>query len=372
MHFNPYPFEKLNILLDGLKPAKEIINFTIGEPQFSTPLFITDEIEKYKNEFSKYPKSAGEPYLKESIAFFIKHRFGIELADSNIIPTFGTREVLFNLPQYLLFDEEDKKIAFTNPFYQIYEGASIASRAEVIHISLEDFDNKSAIQKAKNSSVVILNFPNNPTGKTLDKYELREWVLAALEYDFIILSDECYSDIYRETPPPSILEVACEFDFRNIIAINSLSKRSSSAGLRGGFVAGDSRILQGYAMYRSYIGCAVPLPLQRAQAVAWRDTKEAENIRLKYKKNMQNAEEILGIKAPDATFYLWLCVGDDERFTRRAFEEFGLKLLPGSYLGRGGAGEGYVRVALVEEEDRCKEGLYRLKDALDSYKGDKS
>lgn len=364
MNFNPYPFERLNGLLKDIKPSEDIVDFTIGEPQFATPPFITDEIEKYKNEFSKYPKSAGEPYLKEAILYFLERRFSVEATLEQVIPTFGTREVLFNLPQFLLFDKSSKKIAFTNPFYQIYEGASIASRSEVVHINLENFDNKSAIELAKGCSVVILNYPNNPTGARMDKAGWRAWVEAALEHDFVLISDECYSDIYRGEPPVSVLEVAKEYEYKNVIALNSLSKRSSSAGLRGGFVCGDRELIKGYGLYRTYVGCAIPQPLQRAQALAWRDFVAAEDIRLKYANNMQKAEKILDIKAPDATFYLWLEVGNGEEFTKLAYEKYGIKLLPGAYLGRGGVGLDRVRVALIHEEDRCVEGLNRLKKAL--------
>lgn len=365
MNFSPYPFERLNRLLEGIKPAESLIDFTIGEPQFATPDFITNEVEKHKDEFSSYPKSAGETYLKEAILFFLEHRFSINVTQESVIPTFGTREVLFNLPQFLLFDKSNKKIAFTNPFYQIYEGAAIASRAEIIYLDLENFDNKRAIELAKNCSVVILNYPNNPTGARMDKEGWREWVEAALEYNFILISDECYSDIYRGEPPVSVLEVAKEYEYKNVIALNSLSKRSSSAGLRGGFVCGDRELLRGYGLYRTYVGCAIPKPLQRAQALAWRDTKAAKEIGLKYANNMQKAEEILGIKAPDTTFYLWLEVGDGEEFAKLAYEKYALKLLPGAYLGRNGVGVGHIRVALVHEERRCIEGLNRLKEALE-------
>lgn len=366
MDFNPYPFEKLNDLLQGMELKADVINLTIGEPQFETPGFILDALQKHAHEFNKYPKSAGEDFLKEAVRTFINKRFFVDMPLESLVPTFGTREVLFNLPQFLLASKKNPTIAFTNPFYQIYEGAAIASGAKMQTIALEDYDTKRAIKEAKGADVVILNFPNNPTGATLSLDELQMWADAARKENFVIISDECYSEIYRDKQPNSILEVqgGCE----NIIAVNSLSKRSSCAGLRAGFVCGDKKLLKGYKLYRTYVGCALPLPLQRAAAAAWEDFEAADAIRLKYKKNMELAEEILGIKAPDATFYLWLKVKDDLLFAKIAYEDYALKLLPGSYLGRNGEGSGYIRAALVYEGEKMREGLERLKEVYERLK----
>lgn len=366
MDFNPYPFEKLNDLLQGMEPKADVINLTIGEPQFETPGFILGELQKYAYEFNKYPKSAGEDFLKEAIRTFINKRFFVDISQDAIIPTFGTREVLFNLPQFLLASKKKPKIAFTNPFYQIYEGAAIASNAKTQYIPLESYDTKKAIKDVRGADVVILNFPNNPTGATLSLDELQMWADAARKENFVIISDECYSEIYRDKKPNSILEV--QGGFKNLIAVNSLSKRSSCAGLRAGFVCGDGKLLEGYKLYRTYVGCALPLPLQRAAAIAWEDFEAAEAIRLKYARNMQMAEEVLGIKTPDATFYLWLKVKDDLEFAKMAYQKYALKLLPGSFLGREGEGSGFVRAALVYEGDKMLEGLKRLKAVYEEMK----
>lgn len=374
MHFETYPFEKLTTLLEDCKPNPKLspIALTIGEPQFETPKFITDELCENISLLNKYPKSAGEDYLKNAQINFVKTRFGVELQSSEIIPTFGTREVLFNFPQYFLFDKEDPVIAYTNPFYQIYEGAAIASRASVIHINLtkeNDFRPIISDEDLKKCDLVIINYPSNPTSACIKIDEMIELVKKAIEFDFVLINDECYSELYFEpkNPPPSLLEASIKAGnekFKNILVMNSISKRSSAPGLRSGFIAGDSNILKGYLQYRTYIGCAVPLPLQKAAAIAWNDENHTEEFRKTYKQNFELAKEILGIEIPQATFYIWLEVENELEFTKKLYETQNVKVLPGSFLGRNGAGKGYVRIALVENVEKTKEALLRIKAVL--------
>lgn len=374
MHFETYPFEKLTTLLEDCKPNPKLspIALTIGEPQFETPKFITDELCENISLLNKYPKSAGEDYLKNAQINFVKTRFGVELQSSEIIPTFGTREVLFNFPQYFLFDKEDPVIAYTNPFYQIYEGAAIASRASVIHINLTKENNFRPIisdDDLKKCDLVIINYPSNPTSACIKIDEMIELVKKAIEFDFVLINDECYSELYFEpkNPPPSLLEASIKAGnekFKNILVMNSISKRSSAPGLRSGFIAGDSNILKGYLQYRTYIGCAVPLPLQKAAAIAWNDENHTEEFRKTYKQNFELAKEILGIEIPQATFYIWLEVENELEFTKKLYETQNVKVLPGSFLGRNGAGKGYVRIALVENVEKTKEALLRIKAVL--------
>ena len=376
MQFETYPFEKLAMLLEDITPAKEYdpITLTIGEPQFETPEFITEALCESAGLLKKYPKTSGEPELREAMRGFVKRRFHIELDDSQIIPTFGTRELLFNFPQFLLADKKEPKMAFTNPFYQIYEGAAIASRAGVLHLNLlkeNRFLPKIDERELAGCDLVILNFPNNPTASVMDKDSMKEWVKLALKHDFVLLNDECYSEIYTSAPPPSILQASIEADnpgFTNVLAINSASKRSSAPGLRSGFVAGDDAILKRYMRYRTYVGCASPLPLQAAAAAAWSDEEHVMGFREKYRENFEIAKEILGIEVPEATFYIWLEVGDELEFTKRLYERYNVKVLPGSFLGREGVGQGYVRIALVEEASRTIEALKRIKASLEDIK----
>jgi len=378
MTFEPYPFEKLSNLLQNITPNSDYKPsvLTIGEPQFETPQFIQDSLSKSTDLLKKYPKTSGEVNLRVAQREFFKKRFNTQLSDAQIIPTFGTREVLFNFPQFLLFDVKEPVMAFTNPFYQIYEGAAIATRSKIIHLNLNEKNSfKPEIDEEQLSAcdLVILNFPNNPTSSVLSLEELGKWVNLALKYDFVLLNDECYSEIYTDKPIPSLLEASWHVGnetFKNILVINSISKRSSAPGLRNGFIAGDEKILKEYMKYRTYIGCASPLPLQNAAAEAWLDETHVESSREIYKKNFEIAKEILGTDIPHATFYIWLKVPNAIDFTVKLYEKYNVKVLPGEFLAREDAngenpGKGYVRIALVENEKKTKEALKRIKECLD-------
>jgi N-succinyldiaminopimelate aminotransferase len=371
MEFEKYPFEKLRELLGGIEPEKEPIDFTIGEPQFDTPEFIQKSFQDNSNLLRKYPKSGGEDYLRESMRGFMSRRFGVELKNSQLIPTFGTREVLFNFPQYLLWNVENPIIAFTNPFYQIYEGSAIASHAKVIYLNLtpeNNFRPEISENELENVNLVILNFPNNPTSSVLDSSQLKKWIELSQKHNFVLMNDECYSEIYVDEKPPSLLEVAKEMgisDFNNLLVINSLSKRSSAPGLRSGFIAGDEKILNGYMKYRTYLGTAIPLPLQKASAVAWDDEVHSEKTRKIYAQNLKLAGEILNVKVPKATFYIWLKVDDDLEFTKQIWQKEGIKVIAGRFLGRVGIGENFVRIALVENPTKTEIGLQRIKNFLE-------
>ncbi len=374
MNFEKYPFERLNDLLEDIVPNEkyELSALTIGEPKFETPQFIQDKLKETSSLLKKYPSTIGEPFLRESMINFVKTRFNVSLSMNQIIPSFGTREVLFNFPQFVLFDKKNPVIAFTNPFYQIYEGAAIAARAEVIHIDLTKENNFKASlsdEDLKRCDLVIINFPNNPTSGSMSKDELGLWVKKALEFDFILVNDECYSEIYFDeaTKPASLLEASISVGndtFKNVLVMNSISKRSSAPGLRSGFIAGDESILKDYLQYRTYVGCASPVPLQAAAAVAWNDQEHVAGFRKIYKKNFEIAQELLGTSIPEATFYIWLEVDDELEFTRNLYKEKNIKVLPGSYLGRNGLGKGYIRIALVENEEKTRDVLTRLKDFI--------
>ncbi len=379
MKFEPYPFEKLNLLLQDIIPNKNYIPsvLTIGEPQFETPQFIQDALKEATPLLQKYPKTTGETNLRDAQRSFFKKRFKVQLSDAQIIPTFGTREVLFNFPQFLLFDKPTPTMAFTNPFYQIYEGAAIATRAKTIHLNLDETNNFKPIvdeEELSQCDLVILNFPNNPTTATLSINELAEWVYLALKHNFVLLNDECYSEIYTDEPIPSLLEASIHAgnpNFKNVLVINSISKRSSAPGLRSGFIAGDAEILSEYMKYRTYVGCASPLPLQSAAAAAWNDEEHVKASRKIYNNNFKIAKEILGTEIPKATFYLWIQVKDALEFTKKLYQEYNVKVLPGEYLSRDDAqgenpGIGYIRIALVENEEKTRDALQRIKECFNA------
>ncbi len=373
MNFETYPFEKLNTLLKDIRPNSkyDALSLTIGEPQFATPQFILDALNDKATLLNKYPKTAGEAVLRDAMLSYNKERFDLTLDNSQIIPTFGTREVLFNFPQFLLHDVKNPVMVFPNPFYQIYEGAAKACRAEVIYLNLNARNNFQPVvdeEALGRASFVILNSPNNPTGSVMSMDDLKKWVRLALKYDFVLMNDECYADLYLDEPLPSLLNASIEVGnhkFKNILVINSVSKRSSAPGLRSGFIAGDAEILKEYMTYRTYVGCASPLPLQHAAAAAWSDQEHVAVFREKYKKNFKVAKEVLGLDIPKATFYIWLKVENEIDLTTRLYKEYNLKVIPGSFLGREGEGKGYVRLALVYEADITREALERIKNCLE-------
>jgi len=376
--FEKYPFERLAELLQDIIPNKDydLSALTIGEPQFETPAFIKEELSNTACFLKKYPASAGLPVLKEAMISFVKTRFDVSLKKEEIIPTLGTREVLFNFPQFLLSDIKDPVIAFPNPFYQIYEGASIVTKSKIIHMNLTSSNNFQAFlskEEMKECDLVILNYPSNPTASTISLEDLSTWVKYALEYDFVLLNDECYSEIYfdENKRPISLLEAsiaASNPSFKNILVLNSISKRSSAPGLRSGFIAGDKDILKEYMKYRTYVGCAAPVPIQMAASKAWSDEKHVQEFRAIYRENFILAKEILGIKISEATFYIWLEVKDELEFTKELYKQKHIKVLPGTFLGRNGIGKGYVRIALVENVEKTKEVLLRLKDFINESK----
>jgi len=377
-NFEKYPFERLNELLTDIKPnnENELSSLTIGEPQFNTPEFIQKELQNSSDLLNKYPKSSGEEYLKNAMRNFISKRFNVNIENSEIIPTFGTREVLFNFPQFLLFGKENATIAYPNPFYQIYEGAAIASNAKTIHMDMTKENNflvSLTSKQMQEADLVILNYPSNPTSATISKSDLAKWVENALEYDFVLINDECYSELYFEedNKPVSLLEACIEAgndSFKNCLVLNSISKRSSAPGLRSGFIAGDKDILKDYMKYRTYVGCALPLPLQKTASLAWNDEEHVKEFRKIYKENFVIAKEILDIEIPSATFYIWLEVENELKFTQELFKEENIKVLPGSFLGRNGIGKDYIRIALVENNDKTRKVLTRLKKFISRYK----
>lgn len=372
--FQTYPFEKLSSLLQGIKTnSLNLIDLSIGEPQFDTPLPIQKALQDSTHLLKKYPSSKGEDSLKQAQLNFIAKRFGIHL--KQVIPTLGTREVLFNFPHFFLSNISNPYIAYPNPFYQVYEGGAIGANAQSILMKLEknnNFKPHLTIKELQKVNLVILNSPNNPTGSILNIEELTSWVKMALEYDFVILSDECYSEIYEKDPPPSILEASIKAgnkNFKNILALNSISKRSCAPGLRSGFLVGDDEILKAYSLYRSYIGCAIPIPLQEASKIGW--SLPSEETRLLYAQNLKIARETFPLTPISPySFYVWLEVGDELHFTQMLYRDYGIKVLPGSFLGREGAGSGFVRIALVYAPSIIKDALAKIKHAYEKFTKD--
>ncbi|GAA6948193.1 succinyldiaminopimelate transaminase [Helicobacter pylori] len=354
MIFEPYPFERLRALFKEITPKKKGLDLGIGEPRFETPQFIQDALKNHTHSLNIYPKSAFEEGLREAQRGFFKRRFKIELKENELISTLGSREVLFNFPSFVLFDYQNPTIAYPNPFYQIYEGAAQFARAKSLLMPLtkeNDFTPSLNEKELQEVDLVILNSPNNPTGRTLSLEELISWVKLALKHDFILINDECYSEIYENTPPPSLLE-ACMLigneAFKNVLVIHSLSKRSSAPGLRSGFIAGDSSILEKYKAFRTYLGYTSANAIQKASEIAWLDDAHAEFFRNIYANNLKLARKIFkDTLIYPYSFYVYLPVKKGENFAKTLYQNEGIMILPALYLGRNYIGADCVRLALV-------------------------
>ena len=384
----PYPFEKLNALKAGITPpaALEHIALSIGEPKHATPRLISEAVLEHLHQLAVYPTTKGIPALRQAIADWLTRRFDLPAgsvdADTQVLPVNGTREALFAFAQAVVDRRRiDALVLSPNPFYQIYEGAALLAGATPHFLPctaetglMPDFDAVDAATWDRCQLLYICT-PGNPTGAVLPMDKLQQLIRLAERHDFIIASDECYSEIYFDeaSPPVGLLQAAAAMghdDYRRCVVFHSLSKRSNAPGLRSGFVAGDAQVLGKFLSYRTYHGCAMPLQHQMASIAAWRDeTHVVENRRL-YREKFDAVLDILGdsleVARPDAAFYLWPRTPmDDTEFARGLFAQQHLTVLPGSYLSRTvdghNPGANRVRLALVAPLDACVDAARRIK-----------
>jgi len=383
----PYPFERLAKLFEGAsRPAHlQPIALSIGEPRHPTPGFITEEVITHLHGLSRYPVTRGIPELRSAIADWLQQRFslnpGILDPETNILPVNGTREALFAFAQCVIDPTGNPVVLMPNPFYQIYEGAALLSGAEpgFMNTTREtgyrpDF---STIPEAvwQRCQLVYICTPGNPTGAVMDIAQLQQLIELADRYDFVIASDECYSEIYPESAaaPAGLLQAAAATgrdDFRRCMVFHSLSKRSNAPGLRSGFVAGDAELIKQFLRYRTYHGCAMPPATQAASISAWRDEDHVIENRTLYTQKFAAVLEILSpvldVSLPDAGFYLWPQTPvDDAEFALGLLTQQNVVVLPGSYLSRPAAGinpgSKHVRLALVAPLEDCVEAAERIK-----------
>jgi N-succinyldiaminopimelate aminotransferase len=373
----PYPFERLRELFSDLSPPadKPPLNLGIGEPQHPAPDFVLNVLATQLPALSRYPATRGIPALREAMARWLAVRFCLPGVDpeSEILPVAGTREGLFAIAQAVVDRSCNPLVLSPNPFYQIYEGAALLAGAEIGFLDcraeqgfLPDFDAVSA-DTWQRCQLLYICTPGNPSGAVMPMATLRNLVALAREHDFVIVSDECYSEIYADEgrPPPGLLQASVEAgwpDYRNCLVFHSLSKRSNLPGLRSGFVAGDARLIDGFLKYRTYQGCAMPLHHQHASISAWSDEEHVRENRRLYREKFDavcaRLDGVLTLERPDAGFYLWpRTPGSDSAFARRLYAEHHLTVLPGRFLGRdagsGNPGEGHVRIALVPPLEDC-------------------
>jgi N-succinyldiaminopimelate aminotransferase len=382
----PYPFERLRSLLDGATPpaGRNHIPLSIGEPRHTPPPFIAEALTAALSSLGSYPLTIGLPELRTVTAAWLERRFGLTAGsvrpDEMVLPVNGTREGLFAFVQAAVDATRARSaVLMPNPFYQIYEGAALLAGAEPVYLDcdpiagyLPDLDAVDAATWDR-CQLLFLCSPGNPTGAVLPEAYLRRALELASRHDFVVASDECYSEIYRDetAPPPGLLQVAGAAGhgtFERCVVFHSLSKRSSVPGLRSGFVAGDPSLLAAFRLYRTYHGCAVPVHTQMASIPAWQDEVHVrENRRLyreKFAAVVPMLREVLDVDLPSGAFYLWLEVGDDEAFARGLFVEQHVTVVPGTYLARetarGNPGRGRVRISLVASVEDCVEAARRI------------
>jgi len=391
----PYPFEKLAQLKQGITPNSELahIALSIGEPKHEPPAFVLEELARSLGKIASYPLTKGTLELRQSIADWLVRRFNVPAnsidVEKHILPVNGTREALFAFAQAVvdrqgIGREGDAIVCMPNPFYQIYEGAAFLAGAEPYFYNttqdnqyLPDFE---AIDDAtwKKCQLIYICTPGNPTGAVISRQQMQWLIKKAEEFDFIIASDECYSEIYfdDETPPCGLLEAAAEMgntNYKRCVVFHSLSKRSNLPGLRSGFVAGDAELLAGFLKYRTYHGCAMSLPMQLASISAWNDEQHVIENRTLYRQKFKTALQILSpcmdVKLPDAGFYLWAQTPiADTDFAQKLFAEKNISVLPGQYLSRVqnniNPGEKHIRMALVATLEETTEAAQRIKDFI--------
>jgi len=387
----PYPFERLRNLLADSKPsaAHSLIGLQIGEPRHPAPAFVAQALTDNMKGLGSYPLTAGIPELRQAIAAWLTRRFKLPVnsvdPDNMVLPVNGTREALFAFVQALMDRSKPAAVLMPNPFYQIYEGAALLAGAEPVYLNttaatnyLPDLDSV-APATWNRCQVLFLCSPGNPTGSVMSLDYYQRALRLAEQYNFVIASDECYSEIYLDeaNPPAGLLQAAIASGrdrFEGCMVFHSLSKRSSVPGLRSGFVAGDPGIIKPFLLYRTYQGCAMPPPTQMASILAWNDeTHVRDNRRLyqqKFAAVLPILQPVMDIHAPTAGFYLWPRVTDDERFTRELYEQQHVMLLPGSYLSRstpqGDPGKGHLRISLVASVEECREAAQRMRTYIES------
>jgi len=384
---NPYPFGRLRALLKNVEPNSELnaLKLSLGEPEHEPPAAASEALKSAISGVSKYPATGGTIELKTAITDWLGKRFNLTsvFPDRHVLPVNGTREALFSVVQALVGNEKvagkQSCVLMPNPFYQIYEGAAILAGVDPVFYPIDpatnqpDFDAISE-QDLNRCELMYICTPGNPSGQSIAAEQLKKVIALALKYDFILVSDECYSELYLDENKPCVgLLQACEemgnMDYKNCLICHSLSKRSNLPGLRSGFVAGDAELLANFLMYRTYHGSAMALHQQAASQAAWQDEAHVARNRQLYREKYDAVIPLLDQKfsfiAPDNGFYLWLETPiDDQEFTKSLYRDQNLLVVPGSFLAREVAGTNpgsqRIRLALVSSVESCVQAAERL------------
>jgi N-succinyldiaminopimelate aminotransferase len=391
----PYPFERLRQLLADLtpNPAYSPISLGIGEPRHATPAFVEQALVASATHggLTSYPPTLGSAELRQAFADWAQRRYGVTLDPvSQCLPVLGSREALFSLTQTVIdagARGAKPLVVCPNPFYQIYEGAALLAGAQPYFVASDPARNFAPDWARVPDAVwaqtrlLVVCSPGNPTGAVMPLAEWAELFALSDRHGFVIASDECYSEIYFQSEPPlGGLEAALKLgrtDFRNLVMLTSLSKRSNVPGMRSGFVAGDAAVLQQFLLYRTYHGSAMSPAVQAASVAAWSDEAHVQDNRALYRAKFAQVTpllaQVLDVRLPDASFYLWAGVGGcDQAFTRDLYAAYNVTVLPGSFLAREqdghNPGHGRVRMALVAEPAQCLQAAQRIGAFCDSRK----
>jgi N-succinyldiaminopimelate aminotransferase len=390
----------LGQLLAGITPQASLsaVNLSIGEPKHPTPELVRNALTAALDGLSSYPPTAGSPLLRQALADWLKRRFQLASLNPNsqVLPVNGSREALFALAQTILnpnmaeHEPAQRPVMICpNPFYQIYEGAALLAGAEPFYLpqlpaNAFRCDWGSVPESIwQRTALLFVCSPGNPTGSIIGLQEWAKLFELSRRYDFVIASDECYSEIYTDeaSPPIGALQAAEQLglrDFRNLIVFGSLSKRSNCPGMRSGYAAGDANIIKAFLLYRTYHGSAMSMTVQAASIAAWSDEAHVISNRQAYREKFDaltpRLAKVLTTSRPEAGFYLWAKVpgNDDQRFVRELYRKYNVLLLPGSYLARqtesGNPAAGYVRIALVEPLPLCLAGAARIEQFVAEYR----
>ena len=383
----PYPFERLGEIRSSLETRAgiDLINLSIGEPQHPTPTCITEALVANLSGTAKYPATRGLPELRETICRWLTNRFTLGPdsldPDRHVLPVNGTREALFAIAQTMIDrTKPNPTVAMPNPFYQIYEGAGLLAGARPYYLPASDapksgIDWQAISDKDWDSfQLVYVCSPGNPSGTVLTAEDFEYLMARADRHDFVVVSDECYSELYfdESNPPLGLLQwcaSAGRDDFSRCVVMHSLSKRSNAPGLRSGFAAGDASVMQSFFRYRTYHGGAMPLHVQHASIAAWGDEQHVVENRDAYRQKFSVFLDVMDglwdLRLPEAGFYLWPDIAnDDVEACKRLIAEAAVVVLPGQFLGReidgSNPGYGHLRIALVESPEVCELAATRI------------
>jgi N-succinyldiaminopimelate aminotransferase len=386
----PYPFQRLRDLFQGITPNPEFnhVNLSIGEPKHATPHIISEALAANLNGLASYPTTIGVPALREAINQWLQRRYKIPALniDKAILPVNGSREALFAFAQAVIDTSVAKQpvVISPNPFYQIYEGAALLAGAQPYFINTtpeNDFVmdlTQVPAETLEQTQLVFVCSPGNPSGKVMDLQAWQTLFELSDQYGFVIASDERYSEIYFDEgkPPIGALEAAHALGrgFSRVVMFSSLSKRSNVPGMRSGFVAGDEAIIEKFALYRTYHGCAMNPAVQAASIVAWDDEAHVIENRELYSEKFRAVTPILQrvwakTQFPDAAFYLWIDTqSDDTVIAKQIYQDLNITVLPGSFLAReahgANPGKGFIRMALVASTQETIAAANRIKDFI--------